>query len=109
MNTVSVETYKERIQTAADAKEVLCVDVRSREEYAGEHIKGVVNVPLSELHTQGKLFKNIQEVYVQCQSGGRSSLAVAQLTRMYPGTTFFDVHGGLSAWKQAGFETICTV
>lgn len=106
MNTVSVETYKERILAAADANEVVCVDVRSLAEYEREHIKGVLNIPLSELHTHGHIFKNASEVYVQCQSGGRSSLAVVQLSRMYPSTTFFDVHGGLIAWKQAGFETI---
>jgi rhodanese-related sulfurtransferase len=51
------------------------VDVRSKGEFAGGHIKGSINIPLDVLKTQmGKLNKE-KPVIVCCASGMRSASA----------------------------------
>ncbi|MFN8307415.1 MAG: rhodanese-like domain-containing protein [Ferruginibacter sp.] len=57
------------------------VDVRSRGEYAGGHIKGSLNIPLDQL--QGNLSKlkdKNKPVITCCASGMRSASARAILT-----------------------------
>lgn len=51
------------------------IDVRSRQEYAGGHIKGSVNIPLNELSGNLKKIKKDKAVITCCASGMRSSSA----------------------------------
>ena len=48
------------------------VDVRTREEFAGGHIKGSVNIPVAEIVNQLSKFEHKSNIVVFCQSGGRS-------------------------------------
>ena len=53
------------------------VDVRTREEFASDHIPGAINIPLDELPARierEKPDKN-QPLLLHCLSGGRSGLA----------------------------------
>lgn len=55
------------------------VDVRSREEFASGHLKGSINIPLSELNRNlGKIRKD-KTVIVCCASGMRSASAKSAL------------------------------
>ena len=97
MPSVSVSEAAEKV--AGD--NVAFVDVRTGEEYATGHAKGTVNIPLdsftdanvSELKQKG-------EVYVICQSGGRSAKAAKMLTGA--GVNAINVEGGTAAWQAAG-------
>ncbi len=51
------------------------IDVRSREEFNGGHLKGSVNIPLQELSRQINKIKKDEAVIVCCASGVRSSSA----------------------------------
>jgi phage shock protein E len=52
------------------------VDVRSKAEYAGGHVKGSVNIPLDQLSYNLKKFKSKeQSIITCCASGMRSSSA----------------------------------
>lgn len=106
MNSVTIESYKQIIADQQHNSTLRCIDVRSREEYQAEHIEGVVNIPLSELEHHMDVFQNVHEVYVQCQGGGRSAAAIMALSQMLPQVTFYNVDGGLIAWKQAGYPTV---
>lgn len=52
------------------------LDVRTKSEYAGGHIKGSLNIPLDQLSGQsGKLKDKNQAVITCCASGMRSAAA----------------------------------
>ena len=59
----------------------LLVDVRSPAEFASGHVKGSVNIPLSEVAKRVKEFKKRSPVIVFCQSGNRSSQAITILKK----------------------------
>ncbi len=59
------------------------VDVRSPEEFRSGHIPGAINLPLDSLSRADALLPDKQApVYLYCASGGRSGMAVGQLSRM---------------------------
>lgn len=52
------------------------IDVRSKGEYAGGHIKGSLNIPLNVLPEQmGKIKGKDKPIIVCCASGARSATA----------------------------------
>lgn len=51
------------------------IDVRSRQEYEGGHLKGSVNIPLQELPNHLNRIRKEKPVIVCCASGMRSSTA----------------------------------
>ena len=67
------------------------VDVRTKGEYEGGHIKGSLNIPLDQLRDNLKKLKNKEEVIITCcASGMRSSsaksiLQQAGFTNVYSG------------------------
>lgn len=79
------------------------VDVRTAEEYAAGHVPGAVNIPLDQLAArQAELEPHrAGEVYLICQSGGRSGRAANQLAAA--GFRAVNVTGGTGAWKAAGY------
>ncbi|MDN4166687.1 rhodanese-like domain-containing protein [Cytophagales bacterium LB-30] len=87
----SVE-YKELIKKGA-----IVVDVRSKAEYAGGHIRNSVNIPLDTLSNQlGKLKSKEQVVITCCQSGRRSGIAKGILkskgyTQVYNGGGWYSL------------------
>ncbi|MCB9045534.1 MAG: rhodanese-like domain-containing protein [Chitinophagales bacterium] len=66
------------------------IDVRTRQEYAGGHIKGSVNIPLNELQANLKKIKKDKAVITCCASGMRSSSARGILKS----NGFTEVHNG---------------
>lgn len=56
------------------------IDVRTREEFAGGHVAGSINIPLGELPGRVAEIKNMpQPLVLCCASGGRSGQAAAFL------------------------------
>ena len=77
------------------------IDVRSPAEYKSGHATGATNYPLGELGSaQVEKLRPLTEVYVICQSGGRSATATSTLVAA--GINAFSVAGGTSAWKSLG-------
>ena len=76
---------------AALVKEgAVIVDVRTKGEYAGGHIKGSVNIPLDQLSNQMGRFAKDKVIITCCASGMRSASARSVLksagyTRVYNG------------------------
>lgn len=79
------------------------VDVREPDEYAGAHVPGAVNIPLGDLQSRISEIPTQGNVYVICQSGGRSSRAIEMLAGQ--GRSAVNVDGGTTAWIQAGLQT----
>jgi rhodanese-related sulfurtransferase len=75
------------------------IDVRERDEFAGGHVPGAVNIPMSELGNRldelpGEAFDVI------CQAGGRSGRVVQALEGQGHDAT--NVEGGTGEWIAAG-------
>jgi len=58
----------------------LLVDVRSREEYYKNHIKGSLNIPLFDLEYYIDFLKG-KDILLYCDTGRRSEMAVEQLAK----------------------------
>jgi rhodanese-related sulfurtransferase len=84
----------------------ILLDVRSKEDYAREHIKGARSLPLEELDRAKQLFKPGDNIIVYCDSFvcSASSSAAKLLSRMgFTGVR--DFKGGLREWKINGLPT----
>lgn len=55
------------------------IDVRSKQEYQGGHLKGSVNIPLDQLGSQLSKIKKDKPVITVCASGMRSGAAKSLL------------------------------
>ena len=58
----------------------LIVDVRSREEYYKNHIKGSLNIPVSDLEYYIDFLKD-KDVLFYCDTGRRAKMSVEYLAR----------------------------
>jgi rhodanese-related sulfurtransferase len=75
------------------------VDVRTPDEFKGNHIRGFKNIPLHQLAQKAeKELSKEKEVLVICQSGMRSQKASKMLKKLgYTNVT--NVKGGMSTWS----------
>ena len=56
------------------------VDVRSPQEFSGEHFPGAINIPLDEVQLKVNDFKEMPKpIIAYCRSGNRSGMAVTML------------------------------
>lgn len=60
-------------------KEEYILDVRNEEEWNNGHLDQAVNIPHGKLLNENILFNKEDKIYVHCQSGVRSSIAVGIL------------------------------
>ena len=74
---VNVDKVRELVE-----KDAFIVDVREKYEYKRGHIKGAVNIPLSQLRNRTSEIPRDQPVYLHCRSGQRSYNAVMALQNL---------------------------
>lgn len=101
---VSPEALQERI---ANGEDVLIVDVRSREAYDQEHIPGAVSRPKLEL-IEGRPRLPMDRpvaLYCTCPNDESSAIGAHQLHHAYGHKNLLVLHGGMDAWKEAGYKT----
>lgn len=79
------------------------LDVRTPEEFAAGHIKGAINVPVTELPDKLASLKlaPTQEIVVHCERGGRAKTAEGIL-RESGYTQVRDLSGHMEAWRAGG-------
>ncbi len=93
----------------------LIIDVREPFEYENGHIKGVINVPLSELRSRLDEIPKDKPVYLHCRTGQRSYNAVLALqnlgydqvyniTGSFLGLSFYEYYND----KVLERESVCT-
>ena len=66
------------------------IDVRTKGEYAGGHVKGSINIPLDQLNSNLKKIKKDDVVITCCASGMRSASAKSILKS----SGYENVHNG---------------
>lgn len=83
----------------------LLVDVREPDEFAGGHIAGAVNMPLSTFSPADVPAADGRTIVLQCAGGKRSAVA---LDRCATAQAAVDTHlaGGIGAWKAAGLPVV---
>ncbi len=90
------------LKQALDHNKALLVDVREPGEFAREHIAGAQSLPLSAFDVSH--LPRDRTIVLCCQSGARSTRALAQLrTAGFNDVAHLD--GGLNSWKAARFTT----
>ncbi len=77
------------------------VDVRSKEEYAGGHVKGSFNIPLNKLDDTLKKFKNMDQVIITCCASGMRSASAKSILKA---KGYNQVHNGGSWVALRRFE-----
>lgn len=77
------------------------IDVREPSEFAQGHARGALNIPQAEIATRIEELPKDKPIYVICQSGARS-LKTTQFLRQIGVHEAINLHGGTSAWRQAG-------
>jgi len=93
------------LKAALETGGISLFDVRSRSEYFAAHVAEATLMPLAELQNAGRRTEleavKGDEIWIICQSGGRSSAAADLLVG--EGYTVVNVSGGTGAWIAAGY------
>ena len=92
-NNINYDTMQ-KIQR--ENKNIVILDVRTKDEYAYNHLQGAINIPLHELNSKITMYvKNKNEIIiVYCEYGGRSKKAVNKLEKMGY-TNVYNLDGGI--------------
>jgi len=84
---------------------LLILDVSSVGEYAQGHLKGALNIPLSELALRMSEIDVNSPVLVYCRTGRRSAQACSALVKRGFGRVY-NMEGGLLAWIDSGYPIV---
>jgi len=74
----------------------LIVDVRSKGEFAGGHVKGSINIPLDQLSSNLKKLKAKEHPIITCCASGMRSASAKALLKAQG---YLHVHNGGSWYK----------
>ncbi|MFW6006201.1 MAG: rhodanese-like domain-containing protein [Candidatus Bipolaricaulota bacterium] len=98
--TIDRKELEEKLNNA----DVTLIEVLGKEEYERNHIKGAINVPLSNIgkEVKGK-FDQDQEIVVYCADSdcGASPKAAEKLDKL-GFENVYDYEGGKKDWQEAG-------
>jgi len=83
-------------------KDVLVIDVRTREEYQKGHIKGARNIPVDQLEKRKGSIPRDKDLILYCQTGGRSVRAIRTL-ELAGYTRLYNMDEGFRGWSRAGY------
>lgn len=86
--------------------ESIIVDVRTPEEFAKGAIATAQNMPVDTIMSYVDELKKYKSIYVYCLSGGRSQLAVAQLSAANLPAQIYNLTSGLLAWRKEGLPLV---
>lgn len=81
--------------------ELTLIDIRERDEYAREHIKDTLHMPLSTLEENHMNLETGGKVVFYCRSGNRTEVNCDRL-HAHIGDDALLMSGGLNGWKAAG-------
>ncbi len=87
--TVKTTDIKGYLAAVKNPNGAMLIDIREPSEYAAGHVSGTVNIPRGLLEFQiwkqmgyPKAVNMKTKIYVQCATGGRATLAAADLKRI---------------------------
>lgn len=97
----------EEVFAALSRNEIVVIDVRTPQEYAFEHIEGVLLAPMATFQPQNLPTQDGKRIVFHCGSGVRSR-RIATACAAAGMTPLAHLEGGFAAWKAAGLPYIAT-
>lgn len=105
IKNITIEEAQILIEKNKDNPNLIILDVRTSNEYMGEHIGDAINIDFhSETFKEDLNKLDKEKIYiVHCQIGGRSSKALD----IMKGLGFKEAYnmGGITQWKERGLPT----
>ena len=100
--SITAVNFAEKIKTTP---QTAIIDVRSPEEFAGQHIDNAINIDWNGDNFDGKIGKydKSKPIFVYCMSGGRSKQAAEKLAELGY-TKIYELQGGIMKWNAAGLS-----
>lgn len=93
-----------QLQTLLDDEgEIQLIDVRTTTEFENFHLAESINIPLDDIEANLDGMNLKRPVYLLCQSGQRSEVAVKRLQLLHSKTSFYSIFGGVNQ-----FLAICS-
>ena len=89
-----------RRRRESNPSSVVVLDVRDKEGYAKEHIKGAVNIPLEELEGRLKELPKDKDIVTYCWTITCSLAPKAGFLLAKKGFRVHELVGGISEWKK---------
>jgi len=86
-------------------KHAVLIDVRSPEEFAEQHAKGAINIPLGELNDEADLPDDREAPLITICAVGQRSLIALLVLKSIGYRNVKNVAGGLNAWVAGGLPT----
>jgi len=84
---------------------ITLIDIRESDEYAREHIKEALHLPLSIIAKDGIEIESGKQIVFHCRSGHRTDINCEILSAQIDGEAWV-MTGGLNAWKTAELPVI---
>ena len=96
----------EEMQTILDMEDTQLIDVRTKQEHAEEFIPGAQNIDVNSPTFDEDILKldKSKPVILYCKSGGRSAKCASKMIEA-GFQKVYELDGGITQWKYAGFET----
>jgi len=104
VETISPAMYADKLKSTPKAQ---LLDVRSPEEYSGQHLKGAANVDWNggDFEVKAGKYDKSKPIFVYCMVGGRSKKAANKLHSM-GFTQIYDLQGGIMKWDAEKYPTV---
>ncbi len=105
--TEVIEIQATQVKEWLETGEAILIDVRESQEFIEWHIPQATFMPLSNIDECLTLLKDEKrKIIFQCLRGMRGKKAAEKAMQLYPNVTFYNLTGGINAWKEAGFNII---
>jgi rhodanese-related sulfurtransferase len=83
---------------------LMIIDIRTKDEYRKEHIRGAKNIPLEQLDNRISSLPHNKDIIVYCETGGQSVRAIRKL-ELAGFTRLFHMQQGLRGWNNEDYPT----
>ena len=100
MSQSAPEVSTAELADAYERGDIVVVDVRNDDEWAGGHVPAAIHMPLPALGARWEELPRDKRIYVICAVGGRSLRAAEAL--IGAGLDAVSVAGGTNQWADEG-------
>ncbi|MEF3253964.1 MAG: hypothetical protein K6348_00125 [Deferribacterales bacterium] len=97
--TISKEEFEKAI---ANPKDVIIIDVRTKQEYEAGHFPNAINIPIDEIASKVNTLPKDKTIYVSCATGVRAEMAYNQLKDFGFNVKYLDAVNKFQ--KEGGYE-----
>jgi len=96
-STIASISAEELQELLATKKAIQLIDVRTENEYEDYHLPESIHIPLDELDDRLQEMNPQKPIYMLCETGKRSRIAIELLQEEFEDTLFYNIEGGMGA------------